>query len=132
MAMILAKVDKASSRTVLEDDFPKMVSVENGEARIKDNPPLIVHDMSRGAKYDRVIKAAFRRYRSKLADECKALIDRYQVKDIAARVVGVGTHCGIVLRDHHGSWCVKLFSATSPRCSPALDLLHSLPHRQCE
>ena len=96
-----AKVDKASSRTVLEDDFPKLVSVENGEARIKDNPPLIFHETSLGAnEYDRLTKAAFRRYRSKLADERKALIDRYQVKDVAEKVVAVGsvgTHCGIML-----------------------------------
>src|SRR5262249_19720335 len=34
------QIDKAISRTVLHDDFPKLTAVKNGEVRIKDNPPL--------------------------------------------------------------------------------------------
>jgi len=98
---VRAQVDKAVSRDVLEIDFPKLATTEGGEVRIKDNPPLIFHQTELGAQeYDRVVRAAFRRYRATLTDERKALLDQYEVKDIAAKVVGVGsvgTRCGILL-----------------------------------
>src|SRR4029077_463101 len=37
------RVQKAEASDVLEVDFPKLVSVENGEPTIRDNPPLIYH-----------------------------------------------------------------------------------------
>ncbi len=92
---------KAAKRTVLDDDFPKLVTVENGQPRIKDNPPLIFHQTSLGAEeYDRMLKVAFRKYRATLSDDRKELLDRFELKDIAAKVVGVGsvgTRCGILL-----------------------------------
>jgi uncharacterized protein (DUF2252 family) len=98
---VQAQIDKAASRDVREDDFPKLVRVKNGEARIKDNPPLIFHQTSLGADaYNRMVKAAFLRYRSTLTDERRVLLDQYTLKDVAAKVVGVGsvgTRCGILL-----------------------------------
>jgi hypothetical protein len=37
------RIDDARDRTSL-DDFPEMVTFENGAHRIRDNPPLIYHD----------------------------------------------------------------------------------------
>jgi uncharacterized protein (DUF2252 family) len=94
-------VDKAASRSVREHDFPKLTTVKGGQVRIKDNPPLIFHQTETGATaFHRMVKGAFHRYRSTLIDERRALLDRYEVKDVAAKVVGVGsvgTRCGIVL-----------------------------------
>jgi uncharacterized protein (DUF2252 family) len=95
------QIAKESSRSVVEDDFPKLAGVENGRVRIKDNPPLIFHQTGQRAdEHVRVVKEVFRRYRASLSDERKALIDHYEIKDVAAKVVGVGsvgTRCGILL-----------------------------------
>jgi len=96
------QIDKAVTRSVLEDDFPKLATVENGQPRIKDNPPLIFHEGNVVAKdqYGRAVKAAFRKYRATLSDERRELLDRFELKDVAIKVVGVGsvgTICGIPL-----------------------------------
>jgi uncharacterized protein (DUF2252 family) len=99
--IVQKQIAKASSRTVAEHDFPKLGSVKNGKVRIKDNPPLIFHQTAVGAaRYDRLVKDAFRCYRETLPDDLKTLVDRYEVKDVAIKVVGVGsvgTRCAILL-----------------------------------
>ena len=86
------QVAKASTRTVAEHDFPKLASVRNGKVRIKDNPPLIFHQKGEGTEeYDRLVEDAFRCYRETLPDDLKTLLDRYEVKDVAVKVVGVGS-----------------------------------------
>jgi uncharacterized protein (DUF2252 family) len=99
--IVQKQIAKASSSTVAEDDFPKLASVRNGKVRIKDNPPLIFHPKEVGAaEHDRLVKEAFLRYRETLPDDLKALLNRYEVKDVAIKVVGVGsvgTRCAILL-----------------------------------
>jgi hypothetical protein len=95
------QIAKAATRTVAEHDFPKLVRVKNGQVRIKDNPPLVFHQRGVGREdYNRLIEDALRCYRESLPDDLKALLDRYQVKDVAVKVVGVGsvgTRCAIAL-----------------------------------
>jgi hypothetical protein len=96
------QIDKAVARSVLEDDFPKLATVEGGQPRIKDNPPLIFHEgnVGAGGEYGRAVKAAFREYRGTLSDERRELLDRFELKDVAIKVVGVGsvgTMCAILL-----------------------------------
>jgi uncharacterized protein (DUF2252 family) len=53
-----------------------------------------------GPKFENSIQEAFEKYRETLTDDRKALLDHYEIKDIAAKVVGVGsvgTRCGILL-----------------------------------
>jgi uncharacterized protein (DUF2252 family) len=99
--IVQKQIAKASTRTVAEYDFPKLASVKDGKIRIKDNPPLIFHPREVGtAEYDQLIKDAFRCYRETLPDDLKTLLDRYEVKDVALKVVGVGsvgTRCAILL-----------------------------------
>jgi len=99
---VQTQIDKAVARSVLEDDFPKLATVEGGQPRIKDNPPLIFHqgDVAADGEYGRAIKAAFRQYQTTLSDERRDLLDRFELKDVAIKVVGVGsvgTMCGILL-----------------------------------
>jgi uncharacterized protein (DUF2252 family) len=99
---VQTQIEKAVARSVLEDDFPKLATVEGGKPRIKDNPPLIFHqgDVAAGGEYGRAIKAAFRQYGKTLSDERRELLDRFELKDIAIKVVGVGsvgTMCGLLL-----------------------------------
>ncbi|MFN8006100.1 MAG: DUF2252 domain-containing protein [Terriglobia bacterium] len=95
------RIAKESSRSVVDDDFPKLAIVKNGKPEIKDNPPLIFHQSRLElVKYDANVKEAFRRYRETLSDDLKALLDRYEIKDVALKVVGVGsvgTRCAILL-----------------------------------
>jgi len=95
------RVQKAEASDVLEVDFPKLVSVENGEPTIRDNPPLIYHLRDQaGPEFEARVADAFARYRESLPDERRVLLDRYQRKDLAIKVVGVGsvgTFCAVML-----------------------------------
>src|SRR5215470_2406427 len=99
--VVKARIAKEAARTVLEDDFPKLASVEGGKPRIKDNPPLIFHETIRGAEeYADAVNVAFRKYRETLSDDHRELLDRFEMNDIAYKVVGVGsvgTYCAILL-----------------------------------
>jgi uncharacterized protein (DUF2252 family) len=98
---VTKQIAKATSRNEAEHDFPKLATVRGHKFRIKDNPPLIFHDDELAAKeYDRIIHAAFRRYQDTLPDDLKVLLGHYDLKDVAIKVVGVGsvgTRCGILL-----------------------------------
>jgi hypothetical protein len=99
--IVQKQIAKAATRTVAEHDFPKLSSVKNGQVRIRDNPPLIFHPTEvEAAEYNHLVKEAFRCYRETLPDDLKVLVDRYEIKDVAIKVVGVGsvgTRCAILL-----------------------------------
>lgn len=74
---VQAQITKAAARTVLEADFPKLASIDDGEPRIKDNPPLIFHETIRGAEeYRQAVHSALLKYRETLSDERRELLDR--------------------------------------------------------
>ncbi|MDO8846359.1 DUF2252 domain-containing protein [Methylicorpusculum sp.] len=92
---------KARDRNILSEDFPELVTFEGGTHRIRDNPPLIYHAQGEEAsKMESRVREAFERYRATLAEDKRLLLDRYEYKDLAAKVVGVGsvgTRCAIIL-----------------------------------
>lgn len=94
-------IEKARTRDVVEEDFPKLVDVDGGKHVIRDNPPLIYHaQMQSGKEFEGNLKKAFARYRETLQEDRRVLLDRYEIKDVALKVVGVGsvgTRCGIAL-----------------------------------
>ena len=76
----------------------KMTTVVDGEVRIVDDPPIIIHhsDTLVGDHLPEMAKA----YRSSIHDEIAALLDRYTFVDFAQKAVGVGsvgTRCYVVL-----------------------------------
>jgi uncharacterized protein (DUF2252 family) len=91
---------KTNAHTVAED-FPKLVETVDGQPTIKDHPPLVYHWSDRGNdEFEAQVVEAFSRYRETLQDDRRFLVDRYQLKDIALKVVGVGsvgTWCGVAL-----------------------------------
>lgn len=95
------RVAKARDRDVLDEDFPEMVTFEDGAHRIRDNPPLIYHRQSEDASVvEARVREAFECYRATLAEDKRVLLDHYEFKDIAMKVVGVGsvgTRCSIML-----------------------------------
>src|SRR6185369_8269663 len=68
---------------------------------IKDSPPLIYHPREEGVE-DLLARAhaALADYRESVQEDRRVLIDRYDLKDIAIKVVGVGsvgTFCAVTL-----------------------------------
>jgi uncharacterized protein (DUF2252 family) len=95
------RIAKARDRDVLDEDFPELVTFEDGAHRIRDNPPLIYHPQAEEAGVmEARVREAFERYRATLAEDRRVLLDRYELKDYAMKVVGVGsigTRCAILL-----------------------------------
>jgi uncharacterized protein (DUF2252 family) len=95
------RLQKAEPSEVHEVDFSKLVTLEKGEPKIRNNPPLIYHLREQGGpEFEARVADAFARYRESLPDERRVLLDRYQRKDLAIKVVGVGsvgTLCAVIL-----------------------------------
>jgi uncharacterized protein (DUF2252 family) len=92
---------KAEHGSKLEHHFPKLTMMIEDLPVIKDSPPLIYH-FAEEAHKEFFAKAhkTFLNYRHSLEDDRRLLLDRFQVRDIAIKVVGigsVGTFCAIAL-----------------------------------
>jgi uncharacterized protein (DUF2252 family) len=81
--------------------YPKLIERVKGQWRIKEKPPLIQplsgqHDNT----HEIVARTAFESYKQALPEERRILLDRYELADVAFKVVGVGsvgTFCAIGL-----------------------------------
>ena len=95
------RIAKARKRTVAEHEFPMLAETANESVTIKDNLPLIYHWHGMGKdEYLENVRQGFAEYRDTLPEERRVLLDRFEIKDLAIKVVGVGsvgTFCGIVL-----------------------------------
>jgi len=70
-------------------EVPKLTTVDaEGRRRIGDHPPLIVHEPEATPERIASLRAA---YRDSLAEDRRLLLDRYEVVDVARKVVGVGS-----------------------------------------
>jgi len=79
--------------------LPKITQMVDGQPRIIDNPPLVYHLEEHDPTLVEM-QAALSQYRSSLRDDVRVLFDRYQLVDMAIKVVGVGsvgTRCAIAL-----------------------------------
>ncbi len=102
----LQKQQQRAGRRTSEGVFPKMAEVVDGQYRIKDEPPLIMHvedlgDVKKTQEHEAErIKGAFDAYVETLQDDRKVLLSKYHFVDIARKVVGVGsvgTRCWVML-----------------------------------
>jgi hypothetical protein len=103
---VIAKARQQSSQLV----FNHVAEVVNGKLRIKDREPLVYHfpsdDRKKARQFEDMIRHFFAEYRLTLAADRRALFDRYEMMDMAVRVVGVGsvgTQCyeALFLADGH-------------------------------
>ena len=97
---LTAIVDKARGKGLDKDDnFHHLVA--GGESRIIDKPPTIFHfDATADSKHRFDVERAFALYRRGLTPDRLRLIERYQMKDLAFKAVGVGsvgTFCCVAL-----------------------------------
>jgi len=97
-ALCVAKVRHRTSLGAL----PKFTTVVQGQRRIADKPPLVVHD----AIEDRDAEEMLAQYVQSLPPDRRPLLERWTIVDAARKVVGVGsvgTRCYLVLlMDHDG------------------------------
>ena len=94
-----AIIAKARDHLAQDENFPHLV--KGKQPHIADRPPLIYHFTAKGdARHHVDARRAFDAYVSRLPPERRCLLDRYALKDIAFKVVGVGsvgTFCAIGL-----------------------------------
>jgi uncharacterized protein (DUF2252 family) len=95
------RLAKARQRSVLEHDFPELVSTDGDSPTIRDNPPLIYHPRAwEHGDFSAIFQKAYTGYRESLPEHRRLLLDRFQFMDMAIKVVGVGsvgTACGVML-----------------------------------
>jgi uncharacterized protein (DUF2252 family) len=90
---------KARDHLAEDDNFPHLVKGKG--ARIQDRRPLIYHFTAKGdARHHLDAKRALSGYERRLAPDRLCLVNRYAFRDVAFKVVGVGsvgTFCAIGL-----------------------------------
>lgn len=95
------RLGKARERSVLEHEYPELVTTSGMTPSIRENPPLIYHPHERGHEEQRAaVERAFASYKSTLQEDRQKLLDHFKLVDFALKVVGVGsvgTFCGILL-----------------------------------
>ena len=80
-------------------EFPRIVAIRHGRPRIIDHRPLIYHSREIAA-IGKHVRRMFHQYRTTLPQERRVLLDRYEIADVARKVVGVGsvgTRCAVAL-----------------------------------
>jgi uncharacterized protein (DUF2252 family) len=97
----MMRLEKERGKSIAEDIFPKLVESKGKKPIIKDQLPTIFHRKDvRPGSVPNSIKAAFDTYRDSLASAYQSLLDRYVIRDVAYKVVGigsVGTSCAVAL-----------------------------------
>jgi uncharacterized protein (DUF2252 family) len=96
------RLAEARQHSVVEHDFPRLAAMRGERPMIKDNPPLVYHAQTSAERDELMVNAhsAFIAYRESLSEDRRVLLDRYELADLAMKVVGVGsvgTLCGVVL-----------------------------------
>ena len=93
-------LDKALQRDSAAE-LVNLAHIDGGQPRIRDMPPLIYHsDDQKDPAFAERLRENVRRYRDSLPNERHVLFDRYELADVAIKVVGVGsvgTLCAVAL-----------------------------------
>ncbi|MFO1394137.1 MAG: DUF2252 domain-containing protein [Steroidobacteraceae bacterium] len=94
-------IKEAKRRAAPEHQLPKLVARKGARLTIKDAPPLIYHptaEIAPGMKFGYAETIAA--YREALPANVRILFDRFQFRDLATKIVGVGsvgTQCYVAL-----------------------------------
>lgn len=100
-ARVKKRLGKARAHDVLEIDFPRLVTTVGTRPSIKDAPPLVFHLHGSGRdETATMVRRALAAYRRSLPEHRRRLLERFELLDIAVKVVGVGsvgTRCFVML-----------------------------------
>ena len=92
---------KERAKSVAEDIFPRLAEHKGETPVIKDQLPTIFHSEGDAAgQAQQAVRGILAAYRSTLPTAYQSLLDRYALRDVAIKVVGigsVGTACWVLL-----------------------------------
>jgi len=95
------KLSTASAQSAHEKEFAKLTFTAGDTPRIIDQPPLIYHyGDQRDKELFQTAVTTLKAYQKNVSLGVRLLLDRFEVVDVAFKVVGVGsvgTVCGIIL-----------------------------------
>lgn len=95
------RLQKERGKSVAEDVFPKLVEHQGNVPLIKDQLPTIFHAEGHPpGEVQRAVLDALDGYRATLHSSYRTLLEHYQLRDAAMKVVGigsVGTSCWVLL-----------------------------------
>jgi uncharacterized protein (DUF2252 family) len=95
------RIEKERAKSAGEEIFPKLVENKGATPVIKDQLPTIFHaDGHTPGEVHEIVLDALADYRSTLPTALQSLLDRYELRDAAVKVVGVGsvgTACFVLL-----------------------------------
>ena len=98
---VMNRIEQERAKSTAEEIYPKLVEHKGDKPVIKDQPPTIFHAKGHTpGEVPQEFKDAFRGYRNTLSPSYQSLLDRYEIKDAAIKVVGigsVGTVCWVAL-----------------------------------
>jgi len=113
------RLASARARSVPEHDFPKLAAGSGKTPAIKDNPPLIYHPRDEREQVSLAdAREALADYRESLEAARRVLFDRYELQDVAIKVVGVGSV---------GTACYVALLMASPQDPLFLQVKEALP-----
>ncbi len=97
----LKRLQKERARSIAEDIFPKLVEQKGEIHVIRDELPTIFHaEGYPPGKVQSAVMEALAAYRDSLSPSHQSLLDRFELRDAAIKVVGigsVGTSCWVLL-----------------------------------
>jgi uncharacterized protein (DUF2252 family) len=97
----IKRLQKERGKSIAEDIFPKLVEHQGEIPVIRDQLPTIFHAEGHPpGEVQQMLLDAFAAYRDTLPTAYHSLLDRYEIRDAAVKVVGigsVGTYCFVLL-----------------------------------
>lgn len=98
---IIRRIEQERAKSRGEELFPKLVEEKGEMPIIRDQLPTIFHDKDHPpGSVNKILQDAFAGYRATLPAAYQALLARYEIRDAAIKVVGigsVGTSCWVLL-----------------------------------
>jgi uncharacterized protein (DUF2252 family) len=93
------KLESKALLSAPSHEFPQITKMQHGRPRIVDHPPLIYHPREM-ASIGKRVREMFQKYLVTLPEDRRVVLDRYELVDVARKVVGVGsvgTRCAVAL-----------------------------------
>jgi uncharacterized protein (DUF2252 family) len=98
---VVQRLEKERAKSRGEEIFPKLVEHKGEFPLLRDQLPTIFHAKNHTpGEIHEVVRAALNGYRASLHSAYQSLLDRYELRDAAMKVVGigsVGTSCWVLL-----------------------------------
>jgi uncharacterized protein (DUF2252 family) len=97
----IARLEKEKAKSIAEDIFPRLVEHKGEMPLIKDQLPTIFHAEGHPpGEVQKIVLDTLEGYRATLPPTLQSLLERYELRDAAIKVVGigsVGTACWVLL-----------------------------------